>query len=90
MEKYRTFIAVPVHVTIRFLGDTHPEAIEKIGSVLQSKVDLSGYYSVIDSMKDQFYGKVAADRLVFYRSELRPDGPVYIPIEAVLFTDQVL
>ncbi len=149
------------HVTIRFLGDTHPEAIEKIGSVLHSKVDipgkstlnlqhlgsfgplkkprvawlgfedallfeilkkevdaalescgippvdqsfrahltlgrirslkdLAGYYGVIDSMKGHFSGKVAADRLVFYRSELRPDGPVYTTIEEVLFKDQVL
>lgn len=57
---------------------------------IRSLKDLAGYYEVIDSMKDHFSMKVVADRLVFYRSELRPNGPVYTPIEEILFTDQVL
>ncbi len=51
--------------------------------------DLQRYYGVIDSMKDQFSGKIMADRLVFYRSEPGTGGPVYSPLEELLFSDQV-
>lgn len=50
--------------------------------------DLSGYYDVIDSMKDAFSTRVRAERLVFYRSELEPGGPVYTPLEELLFMNQ--
>jgi 2'-5' RNA ligase len=189
MEKYRTFIAVPLrvgteflhardvlmaklgqeriswvdpdryHVTIRFLGDTSQEEIAAIGNALLKHVNtpergeldlhqagsfgprkkprvvwvgfkdqalfeklkagvddaleacgiptvaqpfrahltlgrirslknLQGYDEVISSMKDGFSGKVGVERLVFYRSELRSGGPLYTPIEEVVFNNQ--
>lgn len=52
--------------------------------------DLKGYYRTIDSMKGSFSGKVLADRLVYYRSELGSEGPLYTPLEEVLFSGQAL
>lgn len=52
--------------------------------------DLKGYYRTIDSMKGSFSGKVLADRLVYYRSELGSKGPTYTPLEEVLFSGQAL
>ena len=50
--------------------------------------DISQYKQVSESLKDRFSGKVGIDRLVFYRSELGSGGPVYTPLEEVLFSDQ--
>jgi len=50
--------------------------------------DLKTYYRLIDSMKEQFYGRVLADRLVYYRSDLKSGGPEYTVLEEVLFPDQ--
>ena len=52
--------------------------------------DVKGYYRVIDSMKDRFRGEILVDRLVFYKSELSSQGPLYTPLEELLFTDQPL
>ncbi|MCP4313697.1 MAG: RNA 2',3'-cyclic phosphodiesterase [Bacteroidetes bacterium] len=57
---------------------------------VRSLKDLSAYYSAIDSMKSLFSGKVSADRLVFYRSDLGPGGPVYTPLEEIIFSNQAL
>ncbi len=50
--------------------------------------DISHYKQVSESLKNRFLGKVEIDRMVFYRSELGPGGPVYTPLEEVLFSDQ--
>jgi len=50
---------------------------------IRSLKELNGYYNTIDSLKDQFAGKVLADRMVFYRSELGSAGPVYTPLEVI-------
>jgi 2'-5' RNA ligase len=50
--------------------------------------DISQYNQVSESLKDRFSGKVGIDRMVFYRSELGSGGPVYTPLEEVLFSDQ--
>lgn len=52
--------------------------------------DLKGYYRTIASMKGNFSGKVLADRLVYYKSELCSEGPLYTPLEEVLFSGQAL
>lgn len=52
---------------------------------IRSLQDRGGYYDTMDSLKNDFTGKVVADRLVFYRSVLGPAGPVYTPLEEMRF-----
>lgn len=55
---------------------------------VRSLKDLHGYYEVINSMKDHFSMKVAADCLVLFRSELGSGGPVYTPLKEIRFINQ--
>jgi len=50
--------------------------------------DLKGFYEVIESMKDRFSGEILSDRLVYYKSDLGSGGPVYTPLEELIFPDQ--
>ncbi|MFO7671136.1 MAG: RNA 2',3'-cyclic phosphodiesterase [Bacteroidales bacterium] len=50
--------------------------------------DLQGFYRLMNSMKEHFYGDTLADRLVFYKSEPGSGGPVYTPLEEYLFAGQ--
>lgn len=54
---------------------------------IRSVRDLSHLYNTMEQFRDRFYGSVVLDRVVFYRSELLPDGPVYTPLEEVFFGD---
>jgi 2'-5' RNA ligase len=58
-----------------------------LGRIRELK-DIRQYYKVSESLKDRFSGKVGIDRIVFYQSELGSGGPVYTPLEEVLFSDQ--
>lgn len=48
------------------------------------------YYEILDEMKSLFSGDILADRLVYYKSELKSQGPLYTPLEELSFPDQPL
>ncbi len=52
--------------------------------------DVKEYYRLMDTMKGRFSGETRIDRLVFYKSELRSQGPLYTPLEELFFRDQPL
>ena len=51
-------------------------------------IDIRQYNQESVSLRDRFSGKVGIDRLIFYRSDPGSGGPVYTPLEEVLFSDQ--
>lgn len=55
---------------------------------IRNRVNLSAFHACIELMKDRFREEVFVDRLVFYRSELGPKGPVYTPLSRLDFKDQ--
>ena len=52
---------------------------------VRSLKDLSHFYDVIEQMQNRINESVWLDRLVFYRSNLGPDGPVYTMIDEIRF-----
>lgn len=52
--------------------------------------DRNEYYRLMDSMKSRFSGEILINQLVLYKSELESQGPVYTPLEELLFKDQPL
>ncbi len=44
---------------------------------IRSLKDILHFYEVLERMKDLFRGEVLVDRMIFYRSRLRKEGPVY-------------
>lgn len=51
-----------------------------LGRVRNKLRDRDGYYRAIKSMAYRFRDQACMDKLVFYRSEAGPDGPVYTPL----------
>jgi 2'-5' RNA ligase len=54
---------------------------------VRSLKDIQRFYTTIESMRESFSHRVLLDRLVFYRSELGSGGPVYTPLEELVFRD---
>ena len=54
---------------------------------IRSLKDRERFHSIIDSMKAEFCGSVLFEKLVFYRSELREEGPRYTPLFQWEFRD---
>jgi 2'-5' RNA ligase len=57
---------------------------------IRNRVNLPVFNPSIESMKERFREEVFVDRLVFYRSEPGPKGPVYTPLSTLMFGDQDL
>lgn len=57
---------------------------------IRSRVHLSSFHAGMKKMEDRFREEVFVDRLVFYRSEPGPEGPVYTPLFRMDFRDQAL
>lgn len=49
--------------------------------------DLNGFYDAIEAMHDRFSEQVILQKLVFYRSDLGKQGPVYTPLYQMEFPD---
>jgi len=51
-----------------------------LGRVRSKLSDMDGYYRAIKTMETQFGEKVWLDKIVFYRSVMCREGPVYTPL----------
>lgn len=54
---------------------------------IRSLKNLEGYYDTLHAMSGRYQSEVLLDRLVFYRSELTGEGPLYTPLEVLEFKD---
>jgi len=54
---------------------------------VRSLKETGRFYRTIESMQDCFSHSVIIERLVFYRSELGKGGPVYTPLDELVFRD---
>ena len=52
---------------------------------VRSLKDSNRFYEIIEQMKETFIGRAEVDRLVFYRSELGKNGPIYTPLNEMRF-----
>ncbi|MEN8155403.1 MAG: RNA 2',3'-cyclic phosphodiesterase [Bacteroidota bacterium] len=55
---------------------------------VRSMRELQEFYQIIEKMKDNFKEELSVESLVFYRSELKSDGPVYTPLTKLGFSSQ--
>ncbi len=51
-----------------------------LGRVRNKLTERDEYYQAIKSMTNRFREQVRLDKLVFYRSEQGPEGPIYTPL----------
>jgi len=69
-------------------GDEQPFKPHLTLGRIRNRVNLSAFHNCVESMEDSFRGEVLVDRLVYYRSEPGPKGPLYTPLVQLNFKDQ--